>query len=79
MVALHLAVLTTVVAYLLYGWGLRTVAVSTAATLSLAEPGGAALLGLTVLAEPVRATTLTGLGVLVVALLILTRRRHQTR
>lgn len=76
LVAAHLAVLTTAVAYLLYGHGLRTVPVATAATLSLAEPGGAALLGLLVLHEPATATTATGLALLAAALVLLTARRR---
>lgn len=77
-VALHLAVLTTAVSYVLYGWGLRTVAVSTAATLSLAEPAGAAVLGLVVLDEPLRVTTVVGLVTVVLALALLTVRRRST-
>lgn len=78
LVALHLAVLTTALSYVLYGWGLRTVAVSTAATLSLAEPAGAAVLGLVVLDEPLRVTTVIGLVTVVLALVLLTVRRRSS-
>ncbi|WP_418607941.1 EamA family transporter [Georgenia sp. SUBG003] len=76
-VAVHLAVVTTAVAYTLYGFGLRSVPVATAATLALAEPGAAALLGLLLLDEPARASTIAGLGLLAAALvvLVLPRRR----
>jgi DME family drug/metabolite transporter len=73
-VTAHLAVLATAAAYLLYGYGLRVTAVTVAATLSLAEPGAAAVLGIVLLREPVRATTVAGLMLLAVALGILTLR-----
>ncbi|MDQ3900139.1 MAG: DMT family transporter [Actinomycetota bacterium] len=78
-VAIHLAVITTAVAYALYGYGLRSVPVATAATLALAEPGAAALLGLLLLNEPANVTTLAGLGLLAAALVVLAvpRRRIQ--
>jgi DME family drug/metabolite transporter len=70
-VAIHLAVITTAVAYALYGYGLRSVPVATAATLALAEPGAAALLSLLLLDEPANVTTFAGLGLLVAALVVL--------
>src|SRR5690606_7194705 len=50
-VILHLGLITIAVAYRLYAQGLTTVPVSTAVTLSLAEPLTAALLGIAVLGE----------------------------
>jgi DME family drug/metabolite transporter len=50
-VTAYLGVVTTVLAYLLYGRGLRTVPAPHAVTLGLAEPAVAALLGLVVLGE----------------------------
>lgn len=47
----HLGVLTVGVAYVLYGWGLRSLPTSTAVTLTLAEPLTAALAALVVLGE----------------------------
>ncbi|PFG38037.1 DME family drug/metabolite transporter [Georgenia soli] len=70
-VAVHLALVTTAVAYTLYGFGLRSVPVATAATLALAEPGAAALLGLFLLGEPARTSTVVGLGLLAAALVVL--------
>lgn len=67
----HLALVTTAVAYTLYGFGLRSVPVATAATLALAEPGAAALLGLFLLDEPARTSTVVGLGLLAAALVVL--------
>ncbi len=49
--ALHLGVVTIGVAYTLYGWGLRCLAVPTVVTLTLAEPLTAAILGTAVLGE----------------------------
>jgi DME family drug/metabolite transporter len=70
-VAVHLAVVTTAVAYLLYGRGLRSTPVSVAATLSLAEPAVAAMLGLLVLREPLSATSAVGLTLVGLALAVL--------
>lgn len=49
--ALHLGVVTIGVAYTLYGWGLRFLAVPTVVTLTLAEPLTAAILGTAMLGE----------------------------
>ena len=78
-VAGYLAVITTVVAYLLYARGLRTTPVTTATTLGLAEPAIAALLGLTLLGEHLTGTGLAGLGVLAISLLILAGTRAGAR
>ncbi|GAA4104438.1 EamA family transporter [Nonomuraea soli] len=59
--ALYLGLGTTALAYFLYGKGLRTTPVATAATLALAEPGVAALLGLLVLHESLTALSVAGL------------------
>jgi drug/metabolite transporter, DME family len=57
----YLGVVTTAVAYLLYGRGLRTLAAPVAVTLGLAEPAVAALLGLAVLHERISAAAVAGL------------------
>ncbi len=49
--ALHLGLVTIGLAYWLYGWGLRSLPVPTAVTLTLAEPLTAALLGTALLGE----------------------------
>ena len=54
LMALHLGIVCTGVAYLLYGWGLRTIETSTATTLTLAEPVTAACLAVIVLDEHLR-------------------------
>jgi DME family drug/metabolite transporter len=64
----YLGVVTTVVAYLLYGRGLRTVPVPTATTLGLAEPAVAAMLGLIVLHERLSGAAIAGLVLVGLAL-----------
>ncbi|MFD1936975.1 EamA family transporter [Nonomuraea mangrovi] len=66
--ALYLGLGTTALAYFLYGRGLRTTPVSTAATLALAEPAVAALLGLVVLHETLSPVSWGGLVLLGVSL-----------
>jgi drug/metabolite transporter, DME family len=70
-VIVYLGVVTTVVAYLLYGRGLRTVPAPTAVTLGLAEPAVAALLGVGVLGERLSATAIIGLVLVGLALAVL--------
>ena len=77
-VVLHLGVAATAFPYLLFAWGLRTTPVSTATTLSLAEPVTAAALGFALLGEKVNLQT--GIGIVLVfaglVVLIRTRRLH---
>lgn len=62
--ALYLGCATTALAYFLYGRGLRTTPVATAATLALAEPAVAALLGVLVLGERLAPASVAGLVLL---------------
>ncbi|WP_436758543.1 DMT family transporter [Streptosporangium sp. V21-05] len=62
--ALYLGCATTALAYFLYGRGLRTTPVATAATLALAEPAVAALLGVVVLGERLAPASVAGLVLL---------------
>ena len=64
--------MTTVLAYLLYGRGLRTVPAPAAVTLGLAEPVVAALLGVVVLGEQLTGSALAGLVLVGLAIGILT-------
>ncbi len=76
--ALHLGVLCTGVAYLLYGWGLRTLETSTATTLTLAEPVTAGCLAVLVLDEQLRWFGWVGATLVLVGLAVVgggTRRR----
>lgn len=52
--ALHLGLACTTLAYVLYGWGLRSVEAATATTLTLAEPVTAAIFAVVVLDERLR-------------------------
>jgi DME family drug/metabolite transporter len=70
-VTVYLGIVTTVIAYLLYGRGLRTVPAPVAVTLGLAEPIVAALLGLLVLGEHLTGTAVAGLLLVGLALAVL--------
>ncbi|HKH11324.1 MAG TPA: EamA family transporter [Rubrobacter sp.] len=74
-VALELGLGATALAYVLFAHGLAKVRVSTAATLSLAEPLTAGLLGVLVLGEQVSPAAIGGMGLLVLGLLLATARR----
>ncbi|MCS5719115.1 DMT family transporter [Herbiconiux sp. CPCC 205763] len=69
--ALWLGLVTTTVAYLLFGWGLGRLRASTVSTLTLAEPLTATLLGTLVLGEVLPGLAVVGLVVLAAGLVIL--------
>jgi DME family drug/metabolite transporter len=75
-VVAYLGLVTTVAAYLLYGYGLRTITAPTAVTLGLAEPVVAALLGVIVLGERLTAAALGGLLLVGLAIVILAAARR---
>ncbi len=75
-VALELGLGATALAYILFASGLSRVSVSTAATLSLAEPLTAGLLGLLILGERLSSTAVLGMALLVLGLLLATVRRE---
>lgn len=70
-VVLHLGLVATVFAYMLFARGLKTVPASHAVTLSLAEPLTAALLGLTLLEERMTPSTFSGIALVFGGLTIL--------
>ncbi len=74
-VALHLGVAATALAYLLFAQGLKTVQVSTAVTLSLAEPMTAATLGIIVLGEQLNAQAFIGISLIFLGLAALVIKR----
>ncbi|WP_454132242.1 DMT family transporter [Microbacterium lacticum] len=76
---LWLGLATIAVAYVLFTWGLQGVSAATAATLTLAEPLTAALLGLTVLGERLSPTAVAGLVVLAAGLALLARGARGSR
>lgn len=73
-VALHLGIVTVGIAYQLFALGLTTVSVASAATLTLAEPLTAALLGVFVLGETLAGPALLGIALLLSGLLLLVLR-----
>lgn len=75
-VALELGLVATAAAYLLFARGLSAVPVSTAATLSLAEPLTAGLLGILVLGERPGAVSLAGAALLLGGLALAARERE---
>ena len=75
-VTAYLGVVTTVLAYLLYGRGLRTVPAPVAVTLGLAEPVVAAILGLVVLGEHLTGSAIAGLVLVGLALAALAAGRR---
>lgn len=75
-VALELGLGATALAYILFASGLSKVSVSTAATLSLAEPLTAGLLGVLILGERLSPTAVLGIALLVLGLLLATVRRE---
>ncbi|MCX6470301.1 MAG: EamA family transporter [Corynebacteriales bacterium] len=62
--AVWLGVMTTVVAYLLFGWGLARLTAPTVSTLTLAEPLAATLFGLAVLHERLSPSSAFGLALI---------------
>lgn len=71
LVALHLGIITVGVAYTLYAMGLSIISVATTATLTLAEPLTAGLLGVFVLGEELSSGALAGIVLLLAGLLLL--------
>jgi DME family drug/metabolite transporter len=72
LVALHLGLVTTALAYMLYIRGLLTLPTATAVTLALAEPLTAALLGTLVLGERLSVPSLLGMALIFAGLIVLT-------
>ncbi len=70
-VAVHLAVVTTFLAYRLFGYGLRHTTAQVATVLTLAEPAVAAMLAVVLLGERLPVVSWCGLGVLAAGLALL--------
>jgi len=70
-VALWLALVATALSYVFFSIGLQRTAVGVSATLTLAEPVTASILGVSVLDEPLIASSAIGIGLVVTALLVL--------
>jgi DME family drug/metabolite transporter len=71
LVILHLGVVTAALAYILFAHGLQRVPVATAATLTLAEPLTAGLLGFFFLREPLILPALLGIVLIFAGLVVL--------
>lgn len=71
LVVLHLGLVTTTLAYILFARGLTRSFVATTVTLSLAEPLTAGLLGVVVLGEQLTLLALLGIGLLATGLVLL--------
>jgi len=77
--AVWLGVVTTAVAYLLFGWGLARLSAVTVSTLTLAEPLAATVLGLLALHEHLTPVSAAGLALLALGLALVSvpsRRRE---
>lgn len=70
-VVLHLGLITTALAYLLFARGLRSVPAINAVTLSLAEPLTAATLGILVLKEQLTLSAASGMALVLAGLVVL--------
>lgn len=70
-IVMHLGILATALSYWLFARGLQTVFVGTAATLTLAEPLTAALLGLVVLGERLAPLEIAGICLLFAGIALL--------
>jgi DME family drug/metabolite transporter len=77
-VILHLGLIATALAYLLFARGLRTVPAVHAVTLSLAEPLTAAALGILVLRESLTLTAAVGMGLVLAGLVVLGTSRSRS-
>ncbi|WP_270352199.1 DMT family transporter [Microbacterium testaceum] len=77
--ALWLGVVTTAVAYLLFGWGLARLSAVTVSTLTLAEPLAATLLGLFVLREQLTLVSGIGLAFIAVGLAVVSAPARRTK
>lgn len=77
--ALWLGIVTVALAYLVFGMGLRSLSANTVATLTLAEPLTAALLGILVLGETLSPPSWVGLVVLGAALVLLSLPARRAR
>jgi len=74
-VVMHLGLATMALSYWLFARGLQTVQVSTAVTLSLAEPMTAATLGIVVLGEQLNVQAFSGITLIFAGLVVLMSKR----
>ncbi|WP_322511302.1 DMT family transporter [Chloroflexus sp.] len=73
-VLLYLSIVPTALAYALYVRGMRSVRATTAATITLLEPLGSALLAILLLGERFTATGMIGAALLIASIVVIARR-----
>lgn len=80
LIALHLGIITVGLAYTLFAQGLSLVPVATAATLTLAEPLTAGILGIGVLGETLSTQAFAGIALIIAGLVLLStnRKNHES-
>lgn len=74
LVLIYLSIVPTALAYALYVRGMRSVRATTAATITLLEPLGSALLAILLLGERFTATGMVGAALLIVSIVVIARR-----
>lgn len=74
LVLIYLSIVPTALAYALYVRGMRSVRATTAATITLLEPLGSALLAILLLGERFTATGMVGAALLIVSIMVIARR-----
>ena len=79
LVIFHLGVITAALSYTLFARGLQLVPVATAATLTLAEPLTAGLLGVFFLHEPLTTLALFGILLIFTGLVVLSTEKTQAQ
>lgn len=78
LVCLGLGLVTASMAFALFFGGTKTTPAAVASTLGMAEPLGAALWGITLLHEPCSLTTLSGIVLILLSLILLIKPEKQT-
>ena len=78
LVCLGLGLVTASMAFALFFGGTKTTPAAVASTLGMAEPLGAALWGITLLHEPCTLTTLSGIVLILLSLILLIKPEKQT-
>jgi DME family drug/metabolite transporter len=76
---LYMGLVSSALAYMLYGRGLRSVLISRVGILTLAEPLTGSMLGIFLLAEPMTARTLTGIVLVFAAQVLIVLRGRRGR
>jgi DME family drug/metabolite transporter len=73
MLLIYLSIVPTAIAYALYVRGMRSVRATTAATITLLEPLGSALLAIVLLGERFTASGIVGAALLIASIVVIAR------